>query len=212
MLETAQRHHPHVMFDGEIDMIGGSGSFDWFLRSKTIQPTKLSILSSFLNPLNNENWESLCYHVSTTTALKNLTFINMGTWDRPPADVARREAARTNLLLDAMDDNQSIVRVKFANEFDWSGLWCTYGPPLIERNRVRAIATAPDGIRRQLLSKCLGHDIFQANQASIFFMALRLSEMDEDFTSSSRIQSVIGRLSHVQSYVHVEHAVVCSCF
>jgi hypothetical protein len=150
----------------------------------------------------DKNWESFCHYVASTTVLQELN-VTFGETDGVPPAIMDC----TTLLLNAMEDNKSIVQAKFylQGSYHCSDLWNSRAPSLLERNRVRAIATAPAGIRRQLLSKCLGHDMFQTTQASVLYLALKLSEIDEDFTSRLQALMLTKRAKIEQNRAKIEH-------
>jgi hypothetical protein len=132
--------------------------------------------------MDRRNWELLCSFVANNTFIQDLRMYEQESDDEAMDVIILQSFARTSLLLQAMRKNASLVFVIFVgycNELRWAD----EAPPLIERNRIRAIATAPECIRRQLATHCLDNEQFPNSRASLLYFALRSSKWNDDLVT-----------------------------
>jgi hypothetical protein len=135
---------------------------------------------------DDKNWESLCHYVASNTFLKDLTI-----FETPRTDITGQRAACTSIFLDAMERNTSLVEFILLARQD-QRLWSPRVRILLERNQIRAIATVPESIRRQLIGRCFNQNLCIGIRASFHYLALRSSELDDNFMARLQALTVMS--------------------
>jgi hypothetical protein len=102
-----------------------------------------------------------------------------------PYDVYKAAKAneRTNLLLNAMEKNTSLVDVVFFGESRDEAIWKQKACELIKRNRINIIAKAPANIQRELLRSRQEYSSFDETDPLQVFMAMEACDWDPDLIS-----------------------------
>jgi hypothetical protein len=180
----ATQMNDQVMFRGSMRLIDCSGSFQWLFGNNNIQVREMDFFNNTTR--DDYNWNLFCSYVASNTFLQKLHIHTHAARDQAPYPDYTQEilarTTRTNQLLEAMEVNSSLVQVKLGGFCDVTH-WNAHVPRLIERNKLRRIATAPERIRRQLVRHCFDSDQFPSDFASLLYLGLRSSEWNDDLMS-----------------------------